>query len=118
MIKFIMIQNDDFDWKLGHGSLKTATGPITDQEDSSPAGGLAFIDSSYPRHPGDIASLKLDKEIKTDVNSPLCFSFYLNLFGSGLGSLAVIQQVNSFGRLYGYKLCIIYIQIGYKECYR
>ena len=48
--------DDDFNWSVGHGSLKSFTGPTKDQSTSAvagTAGGYAFIDSSYPRRPGD-----------------------------------------------------------------
>ena len=101
-IYFSKQDEDDFDWTLSHGSLKTATGPLTDQGSSvvgdsdlqvSTAGGYAYIDSSYPRHEGDKAMLVLEDYIKTGPGLPLCFSFYINLFGSGLGSLKVVLQV-------------------------
>ena len=81
--------DDDFDWQLGRGSRKRITGPIRDQSSVnsvSRIGGYAFIDSSHPRRPGDIARLE---SAVFESPEPLCLSFYTNMFGSGVGRLSV-----------------------------
>ena len=86
---------DDFDWSVAHGSLKSFTGPTRDQGSSvrgGRAGGYAYIDSAYPRHPGDKARLQMSETITTALDSPLCLSFYVNMFGAGIGSLSVLLQ--------------------------
>ena len=83
---------------MGRGSLKSYTGPTRDQATSvvpGPAGGFAYIDSAYPRRPGDEARLNLKQTLTSQVDEPLCLVFYVNMFGSGIGSLAVKQEVNS-----------------------
>ena len=47
-------------WLQGRGSTNPSTGPASDRSSSlhgGMEGGFAFIDSSYPRKPGDIALL-------------------------------------------------------------
>ena len=86
---------DDFDWSVAHGSLKSFTGPTRDQGSSvrgGRQGGYAYIDSAYPRRPGDRARLEMSKTLQTEPDSPLCLSFYVNMFGAGIGSLAVLIQ--------------------------
>lgn len=78
------------------GSLKAYTGPTRDHSTSvvpGPAGGFAYIDSSWPQRPGDRARLVLDQPITTTQDEPLCLVFHVNMFGSGIGSLKVVQQV-------------------------
>ena len=90
--------SDDFDWSISRGSLKSFTGPTRDQSTSAipgRAGGYAYIDSAYPRRPGDKARLKLAESITTEPDKPLCLVFYVNMFGSGIGSLSVIQDVSN-----------------------
>jgi len=86
---------DNFDWSISRGSRKSFTGPIRDQgstQFSGTAGGFAFIDSGYPRHPGDTAILKLKNAINTNPDEPLCLVFYVNMFGSGMGSLSLVEE--------------------------
>ena len=87
--------SDDFDWSVAHGSLKSFTGPTRDQSSSERGGregGYAYIDSAYPRRPGDRARMEMSKTLQTEPDSPLCLSFYVNMFGAGIGSLAVLMQ--------------------------
>lgn len=47
-------------WLQGRGSRNPSTGPATDRSSfiyGGMEGGYAYIDSSYPRRPGDIAKL-------------------------------------------------------------
>ena len=85
--------DDDFDWSVAHGSLKSFTGPTRDQSSSASggrSGGYAYIDSSYPRQPGDRARLQMSDTITSE--EPVCLSFYVNMFGAGIGSLSVLLQ--------------------------
>ena len=78
------------------GSLKAYTGPTKDHSTSvvpGPAGGFAFIDSAWPQRPGDRARLVLDQTVSTVQDEPLCLVFHVNMFGSGIGSLKVVQEV-------------------------
>ena len=87
------IDTDDFDWSVSRGSLKSFTGPTRDQSTSvsgGSAGGYAFIDSAYPRRPGDLARLRMSRPMTTEVDSPMCLSFYVNMFGADIGSLSVL----------------------------
>ena len=86
-------QSDNFDWSVSRGSYKSFTGPTRDQSSSArggSAGGYAFIDSAYPRRPGDTARLRMSKTVETEADEPLCLSFYFNMFGHSIGSLAVL----------------------------
>ena len=58
-----------------------------------PAGGFAFIDSGWPRRPGDTARLALTHNLTSETDSPLCLVFYVNMFGSGIGTLRVVSEV-------------------------
>ena len=55
------------------------------------SGGYAYIDSAYPRQPGDAARLRLRSVLLTDPDRPLCLRFYVNMFGPGIGSLSLLQ---------------------------
>lgn len=53
-------EGDDFDWQLARGTDNIFTGPSRDYYSFSreyPLGGYTYIDSSYPRRPGDKALL-------------------------------------------------------------
>ncbi|KAK3871532.1 hypothetical protein Pcinc_023337 [Petrolisthes cinctipes] len=91
--------NDDFDWQLSRGSLNPSTGPPRDRSsfaNDGLMGGYAFIDSSYPRRPGDTARLMSQEFQGTNPDSPLCMRFWTHMYGNGVGSLSVlIYDVNS-----------------------
>nr|CAH0101640.1 unnamed protein product [Daphnia galeata] len=86
-------QEDDFDWNLGRGSLSGVTGPITGHYSR----GYAYIDSGYPRRPGDRARLLSPSMDSTDPDQPLCLRFWTHLFGNGIGTLKVIQLFGPTG---------------------
>lgn len=53
-------EGDDFDWRLGRGSQNIFTGPARDYSsfaNNEISGGYVFINSAYPRRPGDVAVL-------------------------------------------------------------
>ncbi|XP_063609951.1 MAM and LDL-receptor class A domain-containing protein 1-like [Penaeus indicus] len=84
---------DDFDWTQSRGSLNPSTGPPRDRSsfaNNGMMGGYAFIDSSYPRRPGDKARLMSQEFQGTNPDSPLCMRFWTHMFGNGIGSLRVI----------------------------
>ena len=60
-------------------------------ETTGTSGGYAYIDTAYPRHAGDSAVLRLASALTTQPDQPLCLVFYVSLFGSGLGSLSLVQ---------------------------
>ncbi|TRY75777.1 hypothetical protein TCAL_07020 [Tigriopus californicus] len=90
------MDDDDFDWSLSRGSLKPGTGPMMDQSATTygtRTGGYAYLDSGFPRRPGDTARLTHGKAILSpSQRKPLCVSFWVNLYGSGLGSLRVYAR--------------------------
>ncbi|CAH1392773.1 unnamed protein product [Nezara viridula] len=86
-------ENDDFDWSLGRGSRNPSTGPATDRSSfmyGGMEGGYAFIDSSYPRRPGDVAKLSSQEFEPTGPDTPLCLRFWTHMFGNGVGTLSVL----------------------------
>ncbi|XP_046682188.1 MAM and LDL-receptor class A domain-containing protein 1-like [Homalodisca vitripennis] len=87
--------NDDFEWSLGRGSRNPSTGPATDRSSfiyGGMEGGYVFIDSSYPRRPGDIARLSSMEFEPTGVDMPLCMRFWTHMFGNGVGTLSIHLQ--------------------------
>ncbi|XP_069156146.1 MAM and LDL-receptor class A domain-containing protein 1 isoform X2 [Procambarus clarkii] len=85
--------NDDFDWTLSRGSLNPSTGPPRDRSSFAKdemMGGYAFIDSGYPRRPGDRARLMSQEFQSTNPDSPICMRFWTHMFGNGIGTLRVI----------------------------
>lgn len=53
-------EDDDFDWLIGRGSQNIFTGPSRDFssfDNNEISGGYVYIDSNYPRRPGDKALL-------------------------------------------------------------
>ncbi|XP_054280218.1 MAM and LDL-receptor class A domain-containing protein 1-like [Macrosteles quadrilineatus] len=87
--------NDDFDWSLGRGSRNPSTGPATDRSSfiyGGMEGGYAFIDSSYPRRPGDVARLSSMEFEPTGADMPLCMRFWTHMYGNGVGTLSIHLQ--------------------------
>ncbi|XP_031788342.1 MAM and LDL-receptor class A domain-containing protein 1 isoform X2 [Nasonia vitripennis] len=83
---------DDFDWSISRGSSKPTTGPVMDREAASSSirgGGYAYIDSSFPRRPGDLARLVSVGLPANNQDSPLCLHFAFHMFGSGIGELRI-----------------------------
>ncbi|XP_046406809.1 MAM and LDL-receptor class A domain-containing protein 1-like [Ischnura elegans] len=88
-------EDDDFDWSLGRGSRNPSTGPATDRSSfmhGGMEGGYAYIDSSFPRKPGDRARLSSTELEPTDPDSPLCLRFWTHLYGNGIGTLSIILR--------------------------
>nr|KAF7416754.1 hypothetical protein H0235_011285 [Vespula pensylvanica] len=79
---------DDFDWTISRGSGNPATGPAMDSSsDRTTAGGYAFIDSRFPRRPGDTARLISSSFPATNPDAPICVHFWFHMFGTGIGNL-------------------------------
>ena len=79
---------DDFDWSLSRGSLWTHTGPIRDELSSRNNwnfGGYAYIDSREPHFAGSKTSLS--SPVLPATTNALCFSFWVHMFGAGIGHL-------------------------------
>lgn len=55
--------------------------------DRTTAGGYAYIDSSFPRRPGDMAKLVSSSFPATSADAPMCMHFWFHMFGSGIGYL-------------------------------
>ncbi|XP_066995484.2 MAM and LDL-receptor class A domain-containing protein 1 [Anabrus simplex] len=86
-------EDDDFDWSLGRGSHNPSTGPATDRtsfKHGGMEGGYAYIDSSYPRRPGDVARLSSMEFNPTGPDEPLCLRFWTHMYGNGIGTLSVL----------------------------
>ncbi|KAI5707041.1 hypothetical protein M8J75_013844 [Diaphorina citri] len=79
--------------RWGRGSKNPSTGPATDRSSfiyGGMEGGYAFIDSSYPRRPGDIAKLSSEEFDSTGPDSPMCMRFWTHMFGNGIGTLSIL----------------------------
>ncbi|GLG93676.1 Uncharacterized protein GBIM_01019 [Gryllus bimaculatus] len=88
-------EEDDFDWALGRGSRNPSTGPATDRtsfKHGGAEGGYAYIDSGFPRRPGDTARLNSPEMEPTGPDSPLCLRFWTHMYGNGVGMLGVLLQ--------------------------
>lgn len=84
--------DDDFDWTFGRGSDNLFTGPARDYASTSNnelTGSFLQIESSYPRRPGDRATLLSPIFPSTPVNDAMCMRAAVHMFGSGIGSLAI-----------------------------
>lgn len=55
--------------------------------DRTTAGGYAFIDSRFPRRPGDTARLISSSFPATNPDAPICVHFWFHMFGTGIGNL-------------------------------
>ncbi|XP_064479533.1 MAM and LDL-receptor class A domain-containing protein 1-like [Ornithodoros turicata] len=87
---------DDFNWEQGRGSMSFLTGPSRDYSSfgkDEMSGGYIFIDSSYPRRPMDRARLISPTLKATGANLPVCMKFATHMFGNGIGTLRVQQQI-------------------------
>ncbi|XP_076183248.1 MAM and LDL-receptor class A domain-containing protein 1 isoform X1 [Ptiloglossa arizonensis] len=84
---------DDFDWTISRGSGNPTTGPATDSSsDRSAAGGYAYIDSSFPRRPGDRARLLSTTFPAPSADTPMCMHFWFHMFGAGIGTLKLFLR--------------------------
>ena len=90
--------DDDFDWSLGRSSIKRGTGPSRDQFSSNDffieSGGYAYIESGYPRKPFDKARL-----VSADIPmgpDPICLTFWVHMYGGGIGTLRYKMFISSF----------------------
>ena len=88
-------RDDKFDWSIKNGSTASVgTGPHTDH--TSGKGSYIYIETSYPRHRGDIA--RLDSPILTPTPATgHCLSFWYYMFGPTIGQLNIYLQ-NNFNR--------------------
>ncbi|XP_053986898.1 MAM and LDL-receptor class A domain-containing protein 1-like [Hylaeus volcanicus] len=84
---------DDFDWTISRGSGNPTTGPATDSStDRAAAGGYAYIDSSFPRRPGDRARLLSTSFPAPSADTPMCMHFWFYMFGAGIGTLKLFLR--------------------------
>ncbi|XP_006560272.2 MAM and LDL-receptor class A domain-containing protein 1 [Apis mellifera] len=85
--------DDDFDWTISRGSGNPTTGPAMDSStDRLTAGGYAYIDSSFPRRPGDKARLVSTSFPAPSADAPMCMHFWFHMFGSGIGTLKLLMR--------------------------
>ena len=59
------------------------------------AGGYVYIDSSYPRRPGDRARLLSRQLPATHSSGPMCLRFWTHMNGPGVGALRVLRLVGA-----------------------
>ncbi|XP_076229736.1 MAM and LDL-receptor class A domain-containing protein 1 isoform X4 [Nomia melanderi] len=84
---------DDFDWTISRGSGNPTTGPAMDSSgERSTGGGYAYIDSSFPRRPGDRARLLSTSFPAPNPDTPMCLHFWFHMFGAGIGSLKLFVR--------------------------
>lgn len=75
------------------GSGNPTTGPAMDSSsDRSTAGGYAYIDSSFPRRPGDRARLVSPNFSASSADTPMCMHFWFHMFGPGIGTLKLFLR--------------------------
>lgn len=75
------------------GSGNPTTGPAMDSStDRLTAGGYAYIDSSFPRRPGDKARLVSTSFPAPSADAPMCMHFWFHMFGSGIGTLKLLMR--------------------------
>lgn len=75
------------------GSGNPTTGPVMDSStDRLTAGGYAYIDSSFPRRPGDKAKLVSTSFPAPSADAPMCMHFWFHMFGSGIGTLKLLMR--------------------------
>ncbi|XP_045138693.1 MAM and LDL-receptor class A domain-containing protein 1-like [Portunus trituberculatus] len=89
------VRTDDFDWVLGRGTQNPITGPPRDHSSSQGealGGAYVFLDSSFPRRPGDVGRLESIEFQATDPNNPPCMRFYTYMAGRGVGRLRVLLE--------------------------
>ncbi|XP_055957691.1 MAM and LDL-receptor class A domain-containing protein 1-like [Patella vulgata] len=79
---------DNFDWtRQSEGTSSTGTGPDNDHTYGTREGFYAYIESSRPNKPGDIATLQ-SQIIPLDSTAPsYCLNFWYNMHGDSIGSL-------------------------------
>ncbi|CAL7933465.1 unnamed protein product [Xylocopa violacea] len=88
---------DDFDWTISRGSGNPTTGPAMDSStDRSTAGGYAYIDSSFPRRPGDRARLISTNFPASSADTPILdaslrevWSLNASVGNTGMGDIAI-----------------------------
>ncbi|EDO47787.1 predicted protein [Nematostella vectensis] len=80
-------QGDQFDWTRDNGGTPSlTTGPSTDHTTGTNNGYYMYIETSYPRKPGDKAWFLSPTYSKT---SGKCLNFYYHMSGSHIGSLNI-----------------------------
>ncbi|XP_071964147.1 MAM and LDL-receptor class A domain-containing protein 1-like [Antedon mediterranea] len=98
-------RESDFKWRINSGLTDTHdTGPQTDhtfEMSAAKKGSYAYIETSPPRKPGDIAILATP--LIQPINTSVCLEFWYTMFGEDTGSLEIyrnIPAVNRYERLW------------------
>lgn len=87
--------DDDFDWTRLNGTTKSAgTGPKFDHTTGTGQGFYAYIETSAPRHRGDVAILDSANLPPTPPGGH-CLTFWYYMFGNNIGSLNIYLVTNS-----------------------
>ncbi|XP_078360420.1 MAM and LDL-receptor class A domain-containing protein 1-like isoform X2 [Oculina patagonica] len=91
MCGFVQETNDVFDWTRNMGGTSSSsTGPSGDHTTGN--GYYMYIETSWPRSPGDNAKLSSPKLIFRGSN---CLHFYYHMYGSTMGALNVTISGNT-----------------------
>lgn len=81
---------DQFDWTRNNGSTKSVgTGPQSDH--TSGRGSYVYIESSSPRHSGDMAQLS-SPSLSPTSSTGSCVTFWYHMFGPNIGTLNLYMQ--------------------------
>lgn len=88
------IKSDQFDWLRGKGYTDTPnTGPTTDHTLKTPEGHYAYIETSDPQAPGDIARLQSEDFLPS--NMSVCLRFWCQMNGEHVDTLNVfVRNIN------------------------
>ncbi|GAU97515.1 hypothetical protein RvY_08797 [Ramazzottius varieornatus] len=90
---FSQAVDDDFDWLRRYGPTDTEmTGPQNGHTTGGPNDYYMLIESSEPQMPGDRAALLSPRFLLDNNTKGLCLQFFYHMFGSGMGTLRVLQQ--------------------------
>nr|XP_022334538.1 MAM and LDL-receptor class A domain-containing protein 1-like [Crassostrea virginica] len=87
--------DDDFDWTRLNGTTKSVgTGPRFDHTTGTGQGYYAYIETSAPRHRGDVAILD-SANLPPTPPAGHCLTFWYYMFGNNIGSLNVYMVTNT-----------------------
>lgn len=90
---WIQDTDDEFDWSRNQHTTPShldGTGPSFDHTfGQNSSGYYLYLESSYPRTPGEIARLYSPAYTHLEGTSDACFEFYYHSFGKAIGSLRV-----------------------------
>ncbi|EDO47788.1 predicted protein [Nematostella vectensis] len=92
-------QGDTFDWSQGSGNTTSiGTGPPSDHTYGTPFGRYMYIETSWPRKPGDFARLE-SPAYDPALGDGKCLVFWYHMYGNGIGRLNTYIKIgNALGK--------------------